>query len=164
MALLPKRPVRRRPDGRFDLNLDADERSVLANYLGQLRELLMTRNELLDRLYPTAYPDDPLQEQEYQELMHGDLIESRFAALDTIEQTLNDRVVDEAELTRWLQAINALRLVLGTRLGVTQDDESGITIDEDDPAAALAHFYEYLGWLLSWVVEALTDALPESSE
>ena len=53
--------------------------------------------------------------------------------------------------------LNSLRLVLGTRLDV---DEELPTLDPDDPLAPAYAVYEYLGWLLSQVVDALSPDLP----
>ena len=57
------------------------------------------------------------------------------------------------ELESWLGALNDLRLVLGTRLGVTEQ-----TYDEPprDPGLAL---YGWLTWLEGTIVEALAAEL-----
>ena len=41
------------------------------------------------RLFPTAYPDDPEKEAEYQRFMRDELVASRTAALDAVEATLD---------------------------------------------------------------------------
>jgi hypothetical protein len=154
----PKPPVRRRRDGRYDLALANVEREVLAVYLDQLRDLLMSDDPLLRRLFPTAYPDDPERDREYQKLMRGDLLEAHFTAIETMEATLQAEVIDEVQLTRWMQAINALRLVIGTRLDVSEDVPG---VDPDHPEFGLYVLYENLAWLLNYVVAALSDGLPE---
>ena len=52
-----------------------------------------------------------------------------------------------------MSTLNSLRLVLGTRLDV---DEELPALAEDDPLAPAYAVYEYLGWLLSQVVDALS--------
>jgi Domain of unknown function (DUF2017) len=158
LSLLPKRPVRRRSDGRFDITLAEAEREVLSRYLEQLRDLLMGDDPLLRRLFPTAYPDDPDRDREYQKLMRGDLLEAHFAAIEAMDETLRADVIDEAQLTQWMQAINALRLVIGTRLDVSEDLPR---VDPDDPEFGLYVLYENLGWLLGFIVVALSAGLPE---
>ena len=79
MALIPRRPFRRRRDGRFEINLDPDERELVRSLLDQLRDLLLADDPNLRRLFPVAHADDPEAEATYQELVHGQLIESRFA-------------------------------------------------------------------------------------
>ena len=93
--------------------------------------------------------------------MKGELIESRFSAIEVMEGTLDERYVDEPALTRWMQAINSLRLVLGTRLDVSEMPDPP---DRDDPDFGLRVLYEQLGWMLGFIVEALTAALPEPTD
>lgn len=161
MALFPKPPVRRLAGGRFEINLGDTEREVIANYLEQLRELLLGRDDALRRLFPVAYLNDPEADRDYQELMHGDLLESRFAAIETMEETLRLKTVDEAQLTSWMQAINALRLVVGTRLDVGEELPE---ISPDDPDFMFYVLYESLGELLYHIVHALTPSLPEPTQ
>jgi hypothetical protein len=161
MALFPKPPIRRLTRGRFEINLTGDEREVIANYLEQLRELLLGRDDALRRLFPVAYLNDPDADREYQELMHGDLLESRFAAIETMEETLRAPTIDESQLTQWMQAINALRLVVGTRLDVGEELPE---VDPDDPNLMFYVLYETLGELLYYIVAALTPGLPEPTQ
>lgn len=163
MALLPRRPVRRLRDGTFEIAIDPEERAILRDFCGQLRELLLADDPLLRRLFPVAYADDAEADEEWQRFMKGQLIEARFAAIETMESSLDATNVTEDELTRWLQATNSLRLVLGTRLDVSEEDDPA-DIDPDDPDVGLRHLYDYLGWLLSFMVDALTAALPPPSQ
>jgi hypothetical protein len=156
----PGPPVRRRRDGRYDVTLDDGTRRVLRHFLEQLRDLLLSDDPLLRRLFPPAYLDDPEKDDDYQQLMKGDLIESRFAAIEEMETTLGETILDEAALTRWMQAINSLRLVVGTRLDVS---ETPGEIHPDDPDFDMHLLYEQLGWMLSFIVDALTDGLPAPS-
>lgn len=158
MSLIPRRPFRRRRDGLFEVNLSADQRDFLRSFLDQLRDLLLADDPNLRRLFPVAYADDPKQDAEYQELVHGQLIEARFAAIETVEGTLDATEVDEAVLTGWMQSINALRLVLGTVLDVSEEPRE---LDPDDPGFEAYVLYEELGWLLGHIVMALTEALPD---
>jgi hypothetical protein len=161
VPLFPHPPVRRRSDGRYDIALDEIERRVLRITLDQLRDLLLSDDGLLRRLFPPAYLQDPDRDKDYQQLMKGELIESRFAAIETMEETLDEKIVDEAALTRWMQAINSLRLVIGTRLDVSETPELP---DRDDPDYQLHVLYEEFGWLLGHIVRALTTALPEPTD
>jgi len=62
-------------------------------------------------------------------------------------------------MAAWLAALNDLRLVLGTRLDVTEEMyERGVP--EDDPRAASFAIYAYLGWLEEQVVDAMAASLP----
>jgi hypothetical protein len=80
-----------------------------------------------------------------------------MAMLEKMEKMLEDgaRFTDDS-LGSLMITVNSLRLVLGTALGIDHDewepefDED----DEDDPEVAQWHVYNWLGWLLEWVVEA----------
>jgi hypothetical protein len=56
----------------------------------------------------------------------------------------------------WLPAITDLRLVFGTRLGVTEDfDDERAIVSEDSLRAAEIAAYDWLSWLQDEIVEAL---------
>ena len=120
-----------------------------------------TDDPTLRRLFPTAYHDDPDRDREYQQLVRDELLERRLAALTLVEETASAEQLDEAGLTGWLTALNDLRLVLGTRLDVSEDDAE---VDPDDPDAPAHVVYHYLGMLLGEVVDALEGDLPPPPE
>jgi hypothetical protein len=146
--------------GGWRINLDTEERALLVRLMGELRELLAgpNDNDLVRRLFPTAYPDDEEKEAEYQRLMRDELVASRLAAIDSVTETLSvapddDDLLDEAQTIAFMQSINAIRLVLGTMLGIT-DDESADDADRADSPEH--HLYDFLGWLLEWTVRSLS--------
>jgi hypothetical protein len=150
-----RRRVRRIGPDRFELKLPEAERALMRSLPGQLRELLLAGEEdpSLARLFPPAY-DDPEADAEYRALMRDELLAKRLAALETVEKTADATTLDEAELLAWLGAINDLRLVLGTRLDVTEDVDIA-AIPDDHPDASSWAVYSYLSWLQEQVVAAL---------
>ena len=158
--------VRRTRKGDFVLELGEGERELMRSLVPQLRELLTAGagggadanrvDESLTRLFPTAYPDDAELDAEYQSMVRDDLLEKRLAALDVVEETIDAQRLDEEQLLRWMGSVNDLRLVLGTRLDVSEDMDA-LGLDLDDPNAPLYGVYGYLGWLLEHIVEALSD-------
>ena len=118
---------------------------------------MTTDDPSVRRLFPTAYHEDPDRDREYQQLVRDELLERRLAALTTVEATARAEEVDEEELTAWLTSLNDLRLVLGTRLDVAEDQAA---VDEDDPDAPTMALYGYLSGLLADVVDALAEELP----
>jgi hypothetical protein len=158
MALFAKPKVKRSRDGSYEVDLETWERDLLRSLPGQLRDLLTTDDPALERLYPPAYVDDDERNDEYQRLMRGDLEDRRRTSLDVMEATIDESRLDEEQLVAWMGAINDLRLVLGTRLDVT-DDPLEEQVDEDDPRAPAFALYGYLGWLQEAVVAALSSAL-----
>lgn len=153
--------IKRKRDGTFKLELSPDERAILADVPTFLRELLTAEEEDAStvRLFPPAYRNDDERDADYQRLVRDDLVASRLAAVDLMEQTIASERLSEEELAGWLSALNATRLVLGTRLGVTEDwYEDGLP--DDDPRAGAFALYGYLGWLEEQAVEALAGGLP----
>jgi hypothetical protein len=109
------------------------------------------------RLYPSAYADDQEKEDEYRRLTHEELRSARLANVDTLEASIEAESLSEEQLTAWMQAINALRLVLGTLLDI--DDDQELSFDPDDPEARTQALYGYLGGLLDEIVDAQLEAL-----
>ena len=144
-------------DGRFRLELPPEERDVLRTLPAQLRELLTegegAADPSLQRLFPPAYADDPSREAEFHEMVHDDLLEGKLTAIATMESTIDAERLTEDELLAWLGALNDLRLVLGTRLDVTEGTD--FEDFEGDPREGVAALYWYLGALEEDVVEAL---------
>lgn len=163
MAWFRRRRVERTTAGRYRLRLPESERAVVVDLVGQLREVLLatTDDPMVRRLFPTAYNVDAERDREYQQLVRDELLERRLAALATVEETLEHDELSEPELSGWLTALNDLRLVLGTRLDVSEDP---VELDLDDPDAPVFAVYEYLGFLLSEVVDALAGGLPPPTE
>jgi Domain of unknown function (DUF2017) len=151
--------VKRRGSGRYAVKLRPSERALVGDLVVQLREQLLTSTDdpSVRRLFPPAYPQDAERDAGYQVLTRDDLLEHRLAAIDTVEASLDGSDVDDAGLTAWMSTLNSLRLVLGTRLDA---DEEPPALAEDDPLAPAYAAYEYLGWLLSQVVDALSRDLP----
>jgi hypothetical protein len=147
-------PVERTRGGRFRLRLSREERDVLRALPGELRALLGTDDASLRRLTPPAYEDDPEREREYRQMVGDDLLRQRLQALEAMESTIDARTIDEEQLTAWLGALNDLRLVLGTRLEVTEEMyEEGIPAEHH--RAPTFAVYQYLSWLEEHVVAAL---------
>lgn len=154
--------VRRRGEGQYQIRLRPNERVLMTELVAQMREQLLasTDDPSVRRLFPPAYPDDAERDAGYQVLTRDELLEHRLAALDVVERTLDGSNLDESEMAAWMSTLNALRLVLGTRLDV---DEEPRELDESDPEAPAYAVYEYLGWVLSQVIDALSIDLPPPS-
>jgi len=149
------RKVQRARDGSFKLRLTDDERDLVATLTAQLRELLISgESDGTERLFPPGYANDAEREAEYHLLTHDELLQSRLAAVDVVEQSLTQTKLTEDELSAWMGAINSLRLVLGSRLDITEDMDD---IELDDPRAAAYAVYHYLTHLLAEIVDALSS-------
>jgi Domain of unknown function (DUF2017) len=156
------RPVTRSGSG-YVLHLGKDERALVTRLLEELRSLLTepAEPELVRRLYPVVHPDDPEREAEYQRLMRDDLVASRLAGIDTVTKVLGRSgrkvTLDEAQMFAFMQAVNGVRLVLGTLLDITEDDEDEVLVEgEGAETAPEYHLYGYLSWVLDASVRALS--------
>ena len=116
----------------------------------------------LARLFPDAYPDDPDATADFRRYTQPDLTAERRRRAGVAIETL-DRIKDGGRLTlvpaeaaAWLGALNDLRLVLGTRLEITADEQQpGEGFRPDDPRTAYVPVYYYLGYLQETLIEAL---------
>ena len=142
--------------GAVELRLSGDERSLLAGLVAELRALLDgdAGDPSLRRLFPPAY-DEADDEQAYRDLMGGELLDGRRAALELVAETVDRDRLSAEEADTWLRAVNDLRLVLGTRLDV-QEDTFADELDQNDPRTPALAVYGYLSWLQEQLVAALS--------
>ena len=150
-----KARIRRRKDGTFDFRIGEQERELIRTLLPQIQELLAVDDPSVTRLFPPAYANDEDLDAEYRKLTRDDLLASRFSDFDVVEHTVTAERLDEAEAEAWMRALNGLRLVLGTRLDVTEDMDRP---QPDDPDAAAFAVYEYLSLVVSELVDALSGS------
>ncbi|MDE0235692.1 MAG: DUF2017 family protein [bacterium] len=158
--MAPRQPVVPNGDGTYSLNLREEERALIAAIVPDLRGLLADdpNDEMLTRLFPTARPDDAEAEAEFRDMVRDELVSKRLARLDIVAELAEATALDQEQLAAWMGAVNDIRLVLGTRLEVTEDDEFEET-DEADAESVARSAYWYLGWLLEHLVEASASEL-----
>jgi hypothetical protein len=66
-------------------------------------------------------------------------------------------VLTEPECQQWLKALNDVRLALGVRLGITDENEDlAEDLSVDDPRAAYIWVYHWLAYLQDSLIESLT--------
>ena len=92
--------------------------------------------------------------------MREELVASRVAAIESVSALLladgaatHDTVWDEGQTIAFMQSINAIRLVLGSLLGIHDDESADEADDDTSPEHQL---YDFLSWLLEWTVRALS--------
>jgi hypothetical protein len=157
---------------RIDITLLRVEAVRLAELAEDLRELLRSRDgqdEAIVRLAPNPYPDDPDAAAQFAETTSAELLDRRSADAAAVVSTLAPLLVGSDDLSEgqaftehrisvttsdveaWLRAINAMRLVLATRLGIADDD----THDPGDPRYGV---YDWLGYRLELLIEAADEA------
>ena len=156
------RRFRTKRNGFVEIKITDEERHLIAELIEQLRELVLSTSPegsvdpSIRRLYPTAYVGDAEQEHKYQRLMRDQLLERRLAHLDVVESTLRDEELSPETLIAWITSINDLRLVLGTHLDVSEDDEPTFR-DENDQEQQQRAIYHYLSHLLGELVDVANN-------
>jgi hypothetical protein len=150
---------------RFSVRLRKSQRELLLELCQQSRTLLdhedPSNDPAVARLFPAAYQDDPLRNLEFETSLGGAPRTGKLNALDTMERTIDAKELSEDELLSWMGVVNDLRLVLGTRIDVTEE-----STDEDFPKTSPQHdawqVYQFLGWLLQEMLSALGE--PDAGE
>ena len=155
-----ERPIQRDREGGFRLRLSDGERELLRTLPAELHALLDSESGDPDlrRLFPPAYERDDEGEAEYRRLMAGELLGGRRAALRLVQETAGSDRLTAEELDAWLRALNDLRLVLGTKLDVTEDMYRA-ELDPAHPQAYELSVYGYLSWLQEHLVAAAAGEL-----
>jgi hypothetical protein len=158
-VVFTRRRIERAPGGGVRLRLPAGERTILRSVCAELQPLLAgdVDDPDLRRLYPSAY-EDVDDEAAYRRLVRDGLVEGRALAFETLRATLDADRLSADEAQAWLTALNDARLVLGTRLDISEVALLA-EIDPRDPNARELGLYLYLSWLLEQLVAALAPDL-----
>jgi hypothetical protein len=150
------RQIERDGAGGVRLRFNEGEVLLLRELLDELEGLLEDPDDpALRRLFPQAH-DDPESEEQYRSLVRDQLLGGRSKALAVVRDTLGKETLSLDEADAWLRALNDLRLVLGTRLDVTEDMDYE-NIDLNEPRGRDLAVYSYLTWLQEQLVEALAE-------
>ena len=155
----PPAPIERTAEGDFRVHLGPVERDLLRRLTAELEELLAAEpgDPSLRRLRPRAYEDERV-EREYRSLIGSELESLRLENLRGLAETADRDRLDPGELDRWLAALNDLRLVLGTRLDV-REDEFADGFDPHAPHAYELAVYAFLTWLQEAAIQAAAQSL-----
>jgi len=124
------------------------------------------RDPALDRIFPTANRQDDQVAAEFRQLTEEGLRARKTRNLDTAIAALGhleDQKVtlDHDQAVALVVALTDVRLVLGERLGLRQDDDLDLieeqvsSLEEDDPAVYALAVYDFLTWLQETLAHAL---------
>jgi len=124
------------------------------------------RDPALDRIFPTANRQDDQVAAEFRQLTEQGLRARKTRNLDTAIAALarlEDQKValDHDQAVALVVALTDVRLVLGERLGLRQDDDLDLieeqvsSLAEDDPAVYALAVYDFLTWLQETLAHAL---------
>lgn len=149
--------------GGMEVRLHDSIRDLLGRLCDQLERLLQREDPASDpamaRLFPAAYPDDPLRELEFERMTGDDLTLRRLASLRTVRASLRADLLDQEQSLAWLGTLNDVRLVLASRLEVTEESTAADFSDPDD--ASSFEVYQLMGALQGRLLFAIDPAIEE---
>jgi hypothetical protein len=153
-------------DRRLVIEFEQEEAELLALLARQLEQFVDDRAEqadpLVKRLFPEAYRDDPDAAAEFRRYTRDALRSYKADGAQGVATALTvaSRVeLDRLEADRWARTLTDIRLMVGTRLGLA-DDESEV------PDGLVGDIYHWLTELQGGIVAALDRGLadPELGE
>jgi Domain of unknown function (DUF2017) len=147
------------PGGSYAVELEPHEEELLRSLAAELETLVAAEDPAVARLFPSAHRDDPAAEREYRRLVRHSLVSGRLEALHALRTSAGAETLSHDDAEAWCAALNDLRLVLGERLGVTEELYER-ELDPGDPDAVELSLYGWLTWLQASVVDALASRLP----
>lgn len=145
--------IARIAEDRFVFDVPSWLRQSVLALADQLDDELEGDHPVFQRLFPTAYPDDPEKDAGYQILARGELIETRHSAIDSVRASADADEIDGETLDAWMRVVNDLRLVLGTHMDLSEDHRWKPRPDDESYYA----MYEAFSLLLQSIVEAQID-------
>ena len=153
----------RAQEGGAEMLLDEAEAALVRQLTREMRMLLHSdaaEDPVTKRLFPDAYEDadDSLA---FRQLVEDELRSGKLDALERVRSSLeghgNVRVaLDEGALSAWLTALTDMRLAIGTRLDVTEENALA-DVAADDPHAHAMAIYGWLGWVQESMLQSATE-------
>jgi hypothetical protein len=177
--------IAKNPEGGWRVWILATEMGDLLRLPARLREVLEKpdfTSKVVERLFPRAFPDDPQAEADYQGLLRDDLFRQKLENVAAFEKCLVSRKefklppaviaqlelgeedarlvqleLAEEDLSRWLGTFHDLRLLIGTKLDLT-DESWEQEIDPRDPDAPELQLLHRLAYFEEMIIQALREA------
>lgn len=168
----------RKVDGRLLVGLDEQEQALILHLARDIREFIeppavdddpfglgildsadISADPALARLFPDAYDADADAAEDFRRYTESDLRIAKTRHITVLIDTLGAATAQELSISEeqgrdWMIALNDLRLVIGTRLHLDDDEESEL---EPEYVEQLTAIYQWLTWLQESLVGALVD-------
>lgn len=146
-------------------NVDLDP---IARMVGIDTEVSAPTDDVVRRLLPDAYTDDPEAAADFRRFTDRDLRTTKIAHAAVVRDCLarsGEKVtLTAAEAESWLGFLNDARLALGTRIGITEDNHEELAdLPEDDARSGMYHVYDWLTFLQESLVQALMRGQGDAS-
>lgn len=149
--------------GRVTAAFGEEEADLLRRLIDDYRRLVevgspASEDPVLKRLFPSASLDDPEIEDQWRELAADDLAAHKNSTAATALESLSpqgewDAELSDEQMQAWLVLLTDLRLVIGVRLGVTEETMSA-PVDASDPEQWPMAVLHYLGAIQESLVVA----------
>ena len=177
-----QRGFKKTPDKEISFQIEALEVSLLTSLIEQVILLLTPQSskenndplakmvgidstaktpddEVLLRLLPDAYQSDKQASAEFRRFTERSLRELKVKRANFVLENLPEPEqiisIKPKDFERWLTVLNDLRLALGVRAGITENNEEEISEDlEIDHACDI---YSWLTWLQSNLLEEMSS-------
>lgn len=117
------------------------------------------------RLFPDASTNAD-EASDFRRLMEAELRSQKAAdarlvirALEPVREATDPEVaLPVSEQEAWLRTLNAVRLVLGARLGIEDEEDAELVdnLDDEDERAPVADVYHWVGYVQSLLLDAIT--------
>lgn len=158
------RRFRRGPDDTLIVSLAPEELGLLSGLPDELRAVFSApeQDAAAQRLFPQAQLEPSEEEaEEWRAMVHPDLLRQRLDALELVTSSFaratenkewREIALTPDDVQAWLGVLNDTRLVLGTRLGVTEDEHD---IDPEAPEARQYAIYYWLTQLEGELIDML---------
>lgn len=143
-------------DAGIEIVFEPEEAGLLSVLANQFADVVRTPElddtPLLTRLFPDAYQEDADAAAEFRRYTREDIELRKIGAAERLAETATAGtvVLDTETTATWARSLTDLRMMVGTRLGIEDD--------EDEPEGPLADIYHWLGEL-QWVLIELLDGL-----
>ena len=146
--------VRTAANGGFLFTLSAGDQEMLRTLAQETQTSISNDDDSVRRLFPPAYGgDDDDRNAGWDALAGSELRDRQSEALDELVTLIGQGRCTADQLHLVMRTLNAVRLRLGTQLGIETDDHAFSLRDHLRPDTIR---YERLGRLLSEVIDALS--------
>ncbi len=173
--------IQRSLTGRIVVRLDDDEKTVLRSLVEQVLDMVQPdapmsadpieqllgsltndverpSDPALIRLFPDAYLDDDGASADFRKFTQDSLRELKSAnaltMLATLERSGTKLTLSSAEAMAWLGSLNDMRLTIGVRIGVTEENHEEL-LDDANPNSMMAQVYTWLTYLQESLITAI---------
>ena len=171
--------------GRINVRVDPSELLILDDLVQQLYDLVKPETSenddplaamvgidanatehddpAMQRLFPEAYPDDEVASDDFRRFTERSLRQDKVDRAQTVQAGIQRLTgqggqgqIPDDEVQAWLGTINNLRLVLASRIGVSDDEGQWRQQLEHDPELVQGTLiYDWLTWLQDGLVNAV---------